>query len=63
MALHAVANRRRVNRTLQVGGILIGVAGQTEGMGGRRDEFYPGDIFGSANLMATGAAHGNRGMN
>jgi hypothetical protein len=63
VTLHAVAHGRRMNRTLYVVGILVRVAGQTEGMGSCRDQLYPGDIFRSANLVATGAAHGNRGMN
>jgi hypothetical protein len=63
MALHAVAHRRGMNRAFYICGILIGVAGQTESMGRGRDQLYASDIFRSPNLMATRAAHGDRGMN
>ena len=62
VALHAVTHSRRMNRTFHVGGILVGVAGQTEGMGRGRNQLYASDIFRGANLVATGAAHGDRGM-
>src|SRR5580692_2260186 len=62
VALHAVTHSRRMNRTFYVGGILVGVAGQTEGMGRGRNQLYASDIFCGANLVATGAAHGDRGM-
>lgn len=63
MALHAVAHRRGMNGAFYLCDILIGVAGQTEGMGRGRDQLYASDIFRSANLVATRAAHGDRGMN
>ena len=57
MAFHAVARRRRMHCTFYVGCILVGVAGQTESIGSRRDQLYAGDIFIGTDLVATGAAH------
>src|ERR1017187_3835316 len=62
VTLYAVAHGWGMNFTFYVGGILVRVAGQTESTGSRRDQLYTRDIFIDSNLVATGAAHGNRGM-
>ena len=62
MALHAVAHRRGMNRTFYIGSILVGVASQTEGMRSGRNQLYASDILRGANLVATRATHGDRGM-
>jgi hypothetical protein len=48
-----------MDRTFHVGGIFIGVAGETKGKGRGRDQLYPGNVFIHPNLVATGAAHGH----
>jgi hypothetical protein len=59
VTLHAVSNCRGMDRTFYVGGIFIGVAGETKGKGRGRDQLYPGNVFIHPNLVATGAAHGH----
>jgi len=63
VTLHAVANRRGVNLAFGVGGLLVGVAGDAERHGGSRGQLHAGNIFLYPDLMATGAAHGDRRMN
>src|SRR5450755_808261 len=62
VTLQTVANRRRMNRTLEVGGIFVGVAGQAERDRGGGDQLYSRDVFVDANLVASGTAHGDRRM-
>jgi len=62
VTLHAVSNCRGMDGTSYVGGIFVGVAGQTKSEGRGRDQLYPGDVFIHPNLVATGAAHGHRRM-
>ena len=62
MALHAVAHRRGMNRTFYIGSIFVGVASQTESMRSGRNQLYASDILRGADLVATGAPHGDRGM-
>src|ERR1035438_1283248 len=62
MTLQAVSHRRRVNGPLYIGGILVGMAGQTKSIRSRRDQHDPSDIFVHPDLMTAHAAHCNRGM-
>ena len=62
MTLDAVAYGRGMNSAFDVGGIFVGVAGQTKSDGRRGDQLYASDISIDANLVATGAAQGDRGM-
>lgn len=62
MTLQAIADRRRMHRTFDVGRILVGVAGETEGIGRGRYQLNVGCIPGVADLVAGCAAHGHRRM-
>ena len=62
MTLDAVAYGRGMNSAFDVGGIFVGVAGQTKSDGRGGDQLYASDISIDANLVATGAAQGDRGM-
>jgi len=63
MTLHAVAHRRRMNRTLYVSGILVRVASETQCVGRGRNQLDVGCISAVADLVASGTAHGHCGMN
>ena len=63
VALGAVTYRWRVNSALQIGCILIGVAGNAQGLRRRCGEFDPGYILVDSNLVTSGASSGNRGVN
>lgn len=62
MTLHAVPHGRRMNSAFDVGRTFVGVAGQTKSDGRGGDQLYASDISIDANLVATGAAEGDRGM-
>ena len=62
VTLHAIPDGRRMNRALDLGRVLVGMAGKTEGLRSGRDQLYPSNIFISADFMATRASHGDRGM-
>ena len=62
MALDAIANRGRMNGTLQGFGILIVVTGETNGGRARGDELYAGDIFVDADLVAARTTHRDSGV-
>jgi len=51
-----------MNSAFYVGGIFVGVAGQTESGGSGGDQLDASDISINADLVATGAAQGDRGM-
>src|SRR5579872_1980642 len=57
VTLQAVTLRWRMNRALELGGILVGVTSHAERIGSGGDQLDPGDIFIDANFVATGAAH------
>ena len=52
MALQAVANRRRVNRALQLGRVLVGVTGKAQRLRGGGDQLYAGYVFVDPNFVA-----------
>ena len=58
MALDAVSNRRRVNRTLQLGGIHISVTADAEGLSCSSGQFDSSYIFINANFVTTGTSCG-----
>lgn len=60
MTLHAVANRGRMDFAFDVGGVVIGVAGEAERLRGCCNELDARDVFGYTNLMTTGTAHRDR---
>ena len=60
VALHAIAHRRSMNRALDIGSVLVGVAGEAERVGRGRDQLDPGDVFVDPNLVTTGAPHRDR---
>jgi len=62
MAREAVTNRWLMDVPLDLGRILIGVAGETEAEGGGGDELDARDVFADPNLMAAQAAHRDSGM-
>jgi len=62
VALQAIANRRRMNGALDLGGILVGVAGETEPVGSGRDQLHAGHVLVHPNLVTTQAAHRDGGM-
>jgi hypothetical protein len=49
-----------VDLTFDLSGILIGVAGEAEGLGGGGDQLYAGDVFISADLVTTRTSRRNR---
>src|SRR6202034_310149 len=51
-----------MNSPFYIGGVFVGVAGQTESDGSGGDQLHSGDISIDANLVTTGAAQGDRGM-
>ena len=63
VALHAIANRRSVNDTFNVGSILIGVAGEAKRVRRGRDQLDPRYIFIYPDFVAAQAAHRNRRVN
>jgi len=62
VALQAVANRRLVHMTLDLGGILIGVAGQAKFVGNGGDQPDVGNVFIDPDFMTAQAAHRDRGV-
>jgi hypothetical protein len=60
VALYAISHRRRMHCTFYLGGVLVGMAGQAKSGWSCRDQFYPSDIFIGADLVTTGASHGDR---
>ena len=62
MALHAIAHCRRMHRTFNIVGIFIRVASETKPVGRGRDQLDVGYVSNRADFMATGTAHGNRGV-
>ena len=63
MALETVTYRRRMNRSLEVRGIHVGMAGNAESLRGSGDELDARDVFVGPNLMTTGAADRDGGVN
>jgi len=59
VAFEAITPRRRMDRTFQVGDVLVSVAGQTERIGRGGDELYACDVFRYADFMAACASGGN----
>ena len=45
VALEAIAHRRRMDRAFEVGGVLVGVAGEAKRVRGGGDQLHAGDIF------------------
>lgn len=62
VAGQAIANRRRVHFTLDLGGIFIGVAGEAELVRSGGDQLYVSVISIDPDFMAAQAAHRYRGM-
>jgi len=60
VALEAIANGGSVYCALDVGGVLVGVAGKAEAGRRCRDQLDARDILVDTNLVTTGAAHRNR---
>ncbi len=63
MTLQTVAHCRGMNLAFYIDGILVRVAGKTESVRSRCDQLDVGYVFYGADLMATRAAHSDRGMN
>jgi len=57
MTFQAIAHGRRMDRTFYIGGILVGVASETQRIWRSRDQFDVGCISGVTDLMACRAAH------
>jgi hypothetical protein len=55
VTLEAIADRGRMNRSLQFGCILVGVAGKTERVGRCGDQLDTSDVFRHPHFVATGA--------
>ncbi len=62
MTFQAIAYRRRVNGALELGGIFVGMAGETEPVGSGSDQLNAGDILVDPNFMAAQAPHRDGGM-
>ena len=62
VALQAVAHRRLVDISFDLGGVFVGVTGQAELVGSRRDQLDAGDVAIDPDLVATQAAHRDGGM-
>ena len=62
VALHAIANGRWMNRPLISRGVFVGVAGEAQLVGSGGDQLYARDVFVDPDLVATGTAHRNRGV-
>src|SRR5664279_1529082 len=62
VTLNAVAYRWRMNFSLEVGRILIGVAGEAKRLRRGGDQLYAGDILVDADLVATGTTSRDRRM-
>src|SRR5208283_116082 len=62
VALKAIPNCRRMDRTFDVSGVLVGVACETERVRRRGDQLYASDVFRHPDFVATGAAHGDGRM-
>ena len=62
MTLHAISHRWGMHCAFYLGGVLVGVAGQTKSDGSGGDQLHASDIAIDANLVATGAAQRDRGM-
>jgi len=60
VALHAIANRGRVNRALQIRRIIVRMTGQTESLRGGRRQLDARDVLGDPYLVTTGASGSNR---
>ena len=62
VAGQAIANRRRVDLSLDLRGIFVGVAGEAELVRSGGDQLDAGGVFVDADFVTTGAAHRNGGM-
>lgn len=62
MTLQAVAHGRGMDSAFDVGGIFVGVAGQTESDGSSGDQLDSSNVAIDANFVTTGATEGDRGM-
>jgi len=60
MALDAIPDRRRMDCPLQVCGVHVGMAGDTQRLGRGRLKLDPRDIFIDSNFVAAGATCLNR---
>ncbi len=63
MALDAVPNRRRMDRSFEGRRVLIGMAGDAQGLRSRGDQLDAGDVLVDPDLMTSSAAHRDRGVN
>ena len=63
VTLKAIAHSRRMDLAFEVGGILVGVAGDAQRLRRGGDQLDASDVFVDADLMTTGAAHGDGGVN
>lgn len=62
VALEAVANRRGMNRALDLRRVFFRVAGQAELVRRRRDQFHAGYVFVDSDFVAAQASDGDRGV-
>ena len=60
VALDAVANGRGMHLSVNLSGILVGVAGDAQRLRRGGYQLYAGDVFVDANLVATRATHLDR---
>lgn len=63
VTLHAITHCGTVHGALDVGRILIRMAGQAQARRRGRDQLDPRDVFVNANLVTAGAAHRDRRVN
>src|SRR5215467_949147 len=62
VALQAIAHCRRMHASGDLGGVFVGVAGKAKLVGSRRDQLDVREVVVGADLVATGASHGDGGM-
>lgn len=62
VAVEAIANRRSMHRSLNVGGLLVCMAGNAQAGWSGGDQLDAGDIFVDADLMATQTSRAHGGM-
>jgi len=57
VTLQAIPHSRRMDLALDLGCILVGMAGEAQGRGSGRDQLDVRNVFDGPNLVATIAAH------
>ena len=62
VAFDAIADRRRMDRALQLGGVHVRVAAQAQRLGRGGRQLNPCDVFVNSDLMTAGAARRDRTM-